>query len=165
MPEILFDCCVLSNFALSDSFHVIKKLYANSSYVTTFVVAENLRGILVGHNKLESVNTAIKEGWLREIAMKSEKERSLFETLSLSLGFGEASSIAVAKTRGYVFACDDRAARREADLLGVKLTGTLGILIKAIKKKVIGNRDADVILGRMITNGFYSPVKSVIELL
>jgi predicted nucleic acid-binding protein len=165
MPEILFDCCVLSNFALSDSFHLIKKLYANSSYVTTFVVAENLRGILVGNNKLASVNVSIKEGWLREIAMKSEKERSLFETLSLSLGFGEASSIAIAKTRGYVFACDDRAARREADLLGVKLTGTLGILIKAIKKKGINVRDADVVLGSMITNGFYSPIKSVIELL
>jgi len=164
MPEILFDCCVLSNFALSDSLYVIKKLHANSSYVTSLVVAENLRGILAGHNKLANVNTAIKEGWLKEVAIKSEKERSLFETLSLSLGFGEASSIAIAKIRGHVFACDDRTARREAELLGIRLTGTLGILIKAVKKKIIGIKDADVILGNMISNGFYSPVKSVTEL-
>lgn len=165
MPEILFDCCVLSNLALTDSFHIIKKLYANSSYVTNFVMAENLRGILGGHNKLVRVNEAIKEGWIREIALTGEKEKALFETLSVSLGFGEASSIAVAKTRGYVFACDDRAARREADLLGVKLTGTIGIIIKAVKKKVISSQEADVILNQMIANGFYSPVKSIKDIL
>jgi len=161
MPELLFDCCVLSNFALSDSLHIIKKLYSNSSYMTNFVAAENLRGILGGHNNLVRVNEAIKEGWLKEIALKSEKEKALFYMLSVSLGFGEASSIAAAKTRGYVFACDDRAARREADLLGVKLTGTIGIIIKAVKKKVISSQEADVILNQMIANGFYSPVSSI----
>lgn len=165
MPEIIFDCCVLSNFALSDSLHIIKKLYSNSSYVTNFVMAENLRGLLSGHNKLSSVSETIKEGWLKEIALKSEKEKTLFETLSVSLGFGEACSIAIAKTRGYVFACDDKAARREADLLDVRLTGTIGIIIKAVKKKVISSQEADVILNQMIASGFYSPVSSIKNLL
>jgi predicted nucleic acid-binding protein len=161
MPEIIFDCCVLSNFALSDSLHIIKKIYANSSYVTIFVMAENLRGILSGHSRLAAVNEAIKEDWLKEVALKGEKEKALFETLSVSLGFGEASSIAIAKTRGYVFACDDRAARREAGLLDVKLTGTIGIILKAVKKKVISHQEADAILNRMIVKGFYSPVSSI----
>lgn len=165
MPEIIFDCCVLSNFALSDSLHIIKRLYSDSSYVTNFVVAENLRGILSGHNKLASVNENIKNGWIKETALKGEKEKALFETLSVSLGFGEASSIAVAKMRGYVFACDDRAARREADLLDVKLTGTIGIIIKALKKKVISSKEADVILNQMIASGFYSPISSIKDLL
>ncbi len=165
MPEIIFDCCVLSNFALSDSLHIIKKLYANSSYVTNFVAAENLRGILSGHNKLAIVNGDLKEGWIKEIALKGEKEKALFETLSVSLGFGEASSIAIAKTRGYVFACDDRAARREADLLDVKLTGTIGIIIKAVTNKVINSHEADAILNKMISAGFYSPVKSIKDIL
>ncbi|MBI4686140.1 MAG: DUF3368 domain-containing protein [Nitrospirae bacterium] len=165
MPEVIFDCCVLSNFALSDSLHIIKKFYANSSYVTILVMAENLRGILSGYNKLAGVNETIKEGWLKEIALKGEKEKALFETLSVSLGFGEASSIAIAKTRGYVFACDDRTARREADLLDVKLTGTIGIIKKAVKKKVISSQEADVILNQMIASGFYSPVSSIKNLL
>jgi len=165
MPDIIFDCCVLSNFALSDSLHVIKKLYANSSYVTSFVAAENLRGILGGHNKLVIVNGAFKEGWLKETALRGEKEKALFEMLSVSLGFGEASSIAIAKTRGYVFACDDRAARKEADLQHVRLTGTIGIIIKAVKKEVINSHEADVILNQMIAKGFYSPVKSIKDIL
>ena len=165
MPDIIFDCCVLSNFALSDSLHVIEKLYANSSYVTSFVAAENLRGILGGHKKLVIVNEALKEGWLKDIALRGEKEKALFELLSVSLGFGEASSIAVAKARGYIFACDDRVARKEADLQHVRLTGTIGLLIKAVKKKVINSHEADVILNQMIANGFYSPVKSIKDIL
>jgi predicted nucleic acid-binding protein len=165
MPDIVFDTCVLSNFALSDSLHIIKNFYGNSSYITDFVSAENLRGILKGYSGLSRVTEAIKEGWLKEITLSGTKEKALFESLSVSLGFGEASSIAVAKTRRYVFACDDRVARRESGLLGVKLTGTMGILVKAVKKKIINAKESDAILNRMVSNGFYSPINSIRDML
>ncbi|MBA4348370.1 MAG: hypothetical protein C0415_00050 [Thermodesulfovibrio sp.] len=161
MPKIVFDNCVLSNFALSNSLHIIKKLYHNNSYATDFVAAENIRGVLKGHSRLLKIRDAIKEGWLKEIAMEGVKERALFESLSVSLGFGEASSIAVAKARGWVFACDDRAARREAVLLQVKLTGTIGILIKAVNKRIINSDKGNEILRLMIKNGFHSPINSL----
>jgi predicted nucleic acid-binding protein len=164
MPEVIFDNCVLSNFSLSDSLDIIKRLYASSAHITDFVAAENLTGILKGHGRLKDINNAIREGWLKETALSGDEEKRLFESLAVSLGFGEASAIAVAKMRGYVFACDDRAARREAALLGVRLTGTLGILIKATKKKIISVKRADEILGRMIENGFYAPVSSLKDL-
>ena len=164
MPDIIFDNCVLSNFALSDSLDIIKRLYASSAYITDFVAAENLTGIQKGHGRLKDINNAIREGWIEEIALSGDEEKRLFEYLAVSLGFGEASAIAIAKIRGYVFACDDKAARREAALLGVKLTGTLGILIKATKKKIINMKQADEILAQMIENGFYAPVSSLKEL-
>ena len=164
MPEVIFDNCVLSKFSLSDSLDIIKRLYTSSAYITDFVAAENLAGILKGHGRLKDINNAIREGWLEQIALSADEEKRLFEYLAVSLGFGEASAIAIAKTRGYIFACDDRAARREATLLGVKLTGTLGILIKATKKKIITMKRADEILGPMIENGFYAPVSSLNEL-
>jgi hypothetical protein len=67
MPEIIFDNCVLSNFALSNSFNVIKHLYSNTSYITNLVMAENLRGIVKGHRELAYIREAVQEGWLREI--------------------------------------------------------------------------------------------------
>jgi predicted nucleic acid-binding protein len=82
----------------------------------------------------------------------------------VSLGWGEASSIAVAKVRGLIFACDDKVARREASLLGVRLTGTLGILKKALRKKILSLKEADQILNTMIAHGFYSPVRSIKEI-
>ncbi len=165
MPDIIFDNCILSNFALSDSLNIIKTLYANASYITDFVSAENIRGILKGYSGLVRIKEAVREGWLKETTLNGKEEKFLFESLSVSLGFGEASSIAAAKTRGYVFACDDKIARREASLLGVKLTGTIGILIKAVRKKAIDSKKADEILNRMISYGFYSPVNSIKEIL
>ena len=86
----------------------------NSSlkYITEFVAAENMRGTASNHRKLITIKEALKSGWLTEVTLEGKKEKSLFESLSLSLGFGEASSIAVARARGFVFASDDRVARR-----------------------------------------------------
>lgn len=161
MPEIIFDNCVLSNFALSDSLYIIKRLYTNRSYITDFVMAENTKGILAGYRELSMIRDALREDWLKEIALGTPEEKALFETLSVSLGFGEASSIAVAKVRGFVFACDDKTARKEASLLGVKLTGTIGILIRAVRKKIVGHKKANEILSCMVKHGFYSPISSI----
>ena len=163
MSEIIFDCCCLSNFALSDSLFILENLFIKSASITNFVSAEIMRGIQQGHKDLVKVSGALREGWLKEVVLSSKKEKSLFESLSVSLGLGEASSIAVAKARGFVFASDDRAARREAGLLDVKLTGTLGILKKAIRNKTINLKEGNLILAKMIERGFYSSIKSLKE--
>jgi len=164
MLDIIFDCCCISNFALSDSLFVLEKLYSQSAYITNFVSAEVLKGIQQGHIDLVKLHEALRKGWLKEVVLSSNKEKSLYETLSVSLGLGEASSIAAAKSRGYIFACDDRAARREAGLLDVKLTGTIGILKKAVKHRTISLREGNRILAKMTEAGFYSPVKSLKEI-
>jgi len=161
MPEIVFDCCCISNFALSDSLFVLESQYKKTAFITNFVAAEILRGIQQGHEELRRVREALKEGWLKETILNGNDKKSLFEKISVSLGLGEASSIAAAKSSGSIFACDDRAARREAGLLDVKLTGTLGILKKALREKVIDLAKGNLILTRMINLGFYSPTKSL----
>ncbi len=163
MPEIVFDCCCLSNFALSGSLFILEERFGTSAFITNYVSAEILRGTQQGHEDLEKVQEALKKGWLEEAVLGSQKERSLYETLSVSLGLGEASSIAVAKSRGFSFASDDRAARREAGLLDVKLTGTIGILKIAASHKIINLSEGNLILAKMIDMGFYSPVKSLKE--
>jgi predicted nucleic acid-binding protein len=163
MPDIIFDNCVLSNFALSHSLRLLQKLYENHCYVTAFVMAENLKGINRGHQPLAGVREALSSGWLKETSFQNTQERSLFEALSVSLGIGESSCIAIAKERAMVFACDDRLARKEADLQGVKLTGTIGILIKAVNISALGAKDADDILQKMVEKGFYSPVDRLPE--
>ncbi|MFC2165750.1 DUF3368 domain-containing protein [Acidobacteriota bacterium] len=164
MPEVVFDCCVISNFALSESLSVLQSMYSGTAYVTNFVSAEISRGMQGGHGELALVKEALQAGWLKEIAIETKEEKAFLETLSVSLGFGEASSIAVAKARGYLFASDDKVARREANLLGVTFTGTIGILAKAVKKKITDISTADVYLKKMIKRGFYSPITSICEI-
>lgn len=159
--EIIFDCCVLSNFALTDSLPVLKASYAGAARLSVFVSAEILRGIQKGHSRLAGIKKALGEGWIQEIHPSSPDEKELFETLSFSLGLGEASSLALAKARGWLFASDDWAARREASRLGVALTGTIGILLKALRGKLLKADQAERVLKRMIEKGFYSPVRSL----
>jgi predicted nucleic acid-binding protein len=165
MPEIIFDNCVLSNFAVSEALEVLKTLYPNTAHITEFVAAENMKGIAQGHNGLVAIRQALRDGWITEITLKGKAEKRLFESLSMSLGLGEASSMAAAKARSFVFACDDRMARKESELLGIKLTGTIGILVRAVRNKAVNGKKADEILTTMIRHGFYSPVASIRELL
>ena len=144
---------------------MLGSLYKKRAFITVFVAAEVLPGIQAGHARLEVVPRAVRAGWLREIGLKAGEEKRLFESLSRSVGLGEASSIAAAKTRGYVFASDDRVARAEAAALGVVLTGTLGILAKAVRAGVCDLAAADGHLARMIEAGFFSPVRSIRELI
>ena len=164
MPKVVFDCCVISNFALSGSLSIIRRMFSGKSCITNFVSAEISRGIQSGHGELASVKEALRDGWLKEIALETEDEKSLLDALSVSLGFGEASSIAVAKARGYLFASDDKVARQEANLLGITLTGTIGVLAKAVKKRIINTKTADSYLKKMTAHGFYSPITSIHEL-
>jgi len=164
MHEIILDCCCLSNFALSKSLFILKNLYSNSAFVIEFVSAEILRGIQRGHKDLAKIQDSLREGWLKEIVLSTKKEKSLYETISVSLGLSEVSSIAVAKSRGFFFACDDRTARRETGFLDIKLTGTLGILKKAVRNRIIRLKDGNLILAEMIAKGFYSSVSSLKEI-
>ena len=70
MPEIIFDNCVLSNFAMSDSLEIIRTLYGKSACITDFVAAENMKGIAQGHKGLAAVRQALQDGWLKEITLK-----------------------------------------------------------------------------------------------
>jgi len=113
---------------------------------------------------LAKIQDSLREGWLKEIVLSTKKEKSLYETISVSLGLSEVSSIAVAKSRGFFFACDDRTARRETGFLDIKLTGTLGILKKAVRNRIIRLKDGNLILAEMIAKGFYSSVSSLKEI-
>jgi predicted nucleic acid-binding protein len=66
--------------------------------------------------------------------------------------------MAIALCRDWVFASDDGAARRFAQAQQIKLTGTLGILIKATKSDIITQADADIIHRLMIDEGYRSPL-------
>jgi len=55
----------------------------------------------------------------------------------LNLGQGEAEVIALASQSGLKVIMDDSKARRVAENMGLKMTGTIGVLIKAEKLGLI----------------------------
>lgn len=161
MPEVIFDTMVISNFAKAGQLALLRKIYPANAYCSGFVVAEVLRGWRQGHPELEPLVQSLADGWPQQIDLSAPAERQLYARISVSLGDGESSCLALAAERGYVFACDDRLARREAVGLGIALTGTVGILIKAVRTGVIDLKKANVILRRMIAAGFYAPLPRI----
>ncbi len=163
MPDIIFDTNVLSNFSRAGQLGLMRKIYPDSACCSGFVVSEILRGLRQGHHDLEPLAAGIVTGWPRQEEMATTAERQLYAAISISLGDGESSCLALAAHRGYVFACDDRLARNEATRLEVPLTGTVGILNKAVRIGVVGLKEANAILRKMVKAGFYAPVKSITE--
>ncbi len=49
--------------------------------------------------------------------------------------------------------------------MGIKVTGTLGILIVAVERKMITLNEANQMLAEMIQRGYYSPVDDLKDLL
>lgn len=140
---------------------LLRTMYPDRACCTGFVVAEVLRGFQQGHTDLEGLVQLISDGWPRQEELTTPTERRLYASISISLGDGESSCLALAAQRGYIFACDDRLARSEAVRLEIQLTGTVGILIKAVRADVIDLKKANTILKRIIQAGFYSPVARI----
>ncbi len=64
-------------------------------------------------------------------------DASLASVLRMALGAGESEAIALAKQLNIRFATDDRQARAAAQQLGLRIVGTVGILLRAKSAGVV----------------------------
>lgn len=74
---------------------------------------------------------------------------------------GEAECLSVALSRNCRFLSDDFAARRTAELKGLAVSGTLGVLARLIDAGLLSLAEADDLLAQMIDHGYRSPVRSL----
>ena len=77
----------------------------------------------------------ITETWLTVVAVQNQ---AVVATLKTQVDDGEAEAIALALESGDVFVIlDDLAARRVATQLGLKVIGTVGLLLRAKQQSII----------------------------
>jgi predicted nucleic acid-binding protein len=100
------------------------KDYFGEIYIPEEVYDEVVRrgGNLAGSSEVASCT------WIK---VEPVKNRMAVETLSLSLDKGEAEAIVLSKEKDSLLIIDDGAGRKTAELLGVKITGTVGVLLLA----------------------------------
>ncbi|MBI5351706.1 MAG: DUF3368 domain-containing protein [Chloroflexi bacterium] len=154
---VLLDNTVLSNFAKVDRSDLALGLWSTCA-TTLETWQEYIIGLAIG--KLQ------KNAWKSlEIVELNPSEHEFAASLSIALGAGERTCIAVAKHRQGLFVTDDRKARQVALELAIKVTGTLGILVVAIERKKCTLKDANDTLAKMIQLGYHSPVDDLKELL
>ena len=151
------DNTVLSNFARIRRPDLLKLAVAPDALIPPAVRRERDLGESLG------VIPRLNWQWL-PVATLDNVEQARAEALRGWLDAGEAECLALAMNRNGVILTDDRAARRQATLRGVVMSGTLGVLSKLIRDGRLSLTEADEYLAAMIAQGFRSPVKSLKEL-
>jgi len=95
----------------------------------------------------------------------SEKERAACKQLLSFLGLGKASTFVYARNHNCVVVTDDQAARNQCKHFKIPVTGTIGILKACVLNTLVTIEEAGDILRKMMLAGFYSPVKSMKEII
>lgn len=155
---ILIDNTVLSNFALAGELILLENYCEEKGATTDYILAEFEMGVKDGI----FINT--KLDWLKKLVCIDVKEQSFFETLSRRLGKGESSCLAIAIHRGYDLLSDDMAIRKIAMREGVRLSGSIGVLLELIRIDRITLERGNTILKDFVKHGYFSPLDSLNEL-
>jgi predicted nucleic acid-binding protein len=164
MPEKkwVFDSVTLANFLLSDSIFILEKRYHKRGIIMWQVYDEISAGISE-YPELKQVDKLI-EGKTLKLVSLSRKAYQHFVQLIGHLGKGEASCIASAKEQAAIVVTDDRSARKQCSMMKILVTGTVGILKASALDGHISLAQADESLRKMIKAGFYSPVRSIVDI-
>ena len=117
----------ISNLAIIGRLGILRKQFA--SVMIPEAVAKELARLSHAAGRRE-IDMARAEGWL---VVEELANRDLADVLGTSLDPGESEAIALAREKSVaVIGMDESAGRAIARNLGVKVTGTLGVLLKEI---------------------------------
>jgi len=108
--------------------------------------------ILVTPEVVDEFGEVLPE-WISVRAAQDTRKTIAFNRF---IDLGESSAIALAlEVDGAVLIVDDMEARQFALSLGLRITGTLGVLIRAYRQGIIA--DLSAVISRLKENGFHLP--------
>ena len=166
--KVIANTTVISNFASVRQLELLHSLLVEV-YISTEVYGEIQDGITEGIEHYQGIEEDIYpfslDGWLHLTSLQGDDELRLFNSLPAALHRGESSCLAIASARGWAFITDDSRARKAARSLGIPISGTLGLLIEAVKADLLSVSEVDNLLHEMILLGYRSPHSTVSELM
>lgn len=135
---------------------LLQKLFDEVS-VPSEVMAEIMRGKHLGFDDAIVVEKAERDGWLRVLKLSSEQKRGLLALRRTFTEISEADAAALVLAKGLSVALcvDDSRAIRVAEVLGLEHIGTFGIILLAVKKKLMGKGRAEKLVLSLPKRGFY----------
>ena len=154
----VLDTTVLSNFSHVQRPDLVRAALGEQAFTTPAVRAELDAGMNIG------LVAPCDWDWL-SLLTPDERMTVLAQQFLQVLDTGEAESLAAVVVRECVFLSDDLAARRLVASQGVRVSGTLGVLILLVKRDVLDPKEADDLLRGMMAKGYRSPVASLSKLL
>lgn len=135
---------------------LLRKLFDEVS-VPGEVMVEVMRGKQLGFDDAMTVEKAERDGWLRVVKLSSGQKRELLALRRIFTEISEADAAALVLAKGLSVALcvDDSRAVRVAEVLGLEHIGTFGIILLAVKKKLIDGKQAEKLVLSLPERGFY----------
>jgi hypothetical protein len=156
--SVIANNTVVTNLALIDRIDLLKKLFCRV-YISLEVYQEVEDGINYGYSFQNRTKKIIdNHEWLFVTGVEFP-EMKLFLELAEFLHLGEASCIAIAKNRNWLFLTDDGDARDYANEFSIALSGTIGVLRDSVYAKFITLDKGEEYHQVMVDHGYRSPVK------
>ena len=131
MPAVVSDASVLICLGAVGQIHLLKDFF-QEVFVPDAVWQEVTVGAAMRAGAKETVQ-ARHHGWLQ---VQTPDNRALVASLQITLDAGEAEAIALASEIGAgLLLMDESDGRAEARSLGLQVTGTLGVLLRARQER------------------------------
>ncbi|MBF0289414.1 MAG: DUF3368 domain-containing protein [SAR324 cluster bacterium] len=153
--EVVIDNTVLSNFALIQRVELLHKVFDGGATTSQHVWNE----LQIG----EKQGVIPENDWsdIKVLELSSDLEKTTFERIKQKLGTGESACLSLAIHRNLKVLTDDLDARKYAQRRGIPVSGSIGVLILAIRKKLISLGGGNDLLLQMIQKGYYSPYQKL----
>ena len=162
----VFDTGPLSCFARTGNLEVLHKICGNARCLVTEAVIEELRSGFSCHPQLRA---ALDADWIDRVGTEGLSEIGAFAEYALALGstpgkhIGEAATLAWAEVHGATAIIDERAANNIGRQRGVKVHGTLWLIVQALKSGLISERQSIEVVRSMLGIGAWLPFDSAEE--
>ncbi len=147
--KVVSNASPLIALSLIERLHLLKELWGEiiipeAVYKEVVIQGKGKPGALLAEN-------AIKNKWIKVIQVK---EKNLVKFLMSILDYGEAETIVLAKEiQANLVILDNREPRLFAHQVGLKVIGTIGVILKAYEKHIIENPLEEIY--RLKNYGFY----------
>ena len=124
----------------------------NELYGTIYITEAVYREVLEKNDKASKAVLSSLD-WIKVMSIDNPQDYAMYRA---KLHAGEVETMILAQQESFkadLVILDDLAARKTAQYLGLTVTGTLGVLIKANQKGIIS--EVKPLLEKMQNNGFY----------
>ena len=146
MPRVIVNSTPLIILSNINQLNLLKDLYSEI-YIPEAVFKEVTE-------KVDSACQQIKDNtdWIHVCKIKDESQKRMYQA-KLHAGEVEVMILAQEKPVSDLVILDDNAAKKTAKFLGLKATGSLGVILKAKRTGLI--KEVAPLMNQLISNGFY----------
>ncbi|QDU61014.1 hypothetical protein Pan216_18670 [Planctomycetes bacterium Pan216] len=160
--QIVDTCCLLNLYATGEQTAIFQHL--GGIFVSAQIQGEALSIRCVDHDspphlvpKEIDLTEAIDAGHITVLDLDGQEEMDSFVRFAQQLDDGEAGALALAKSRGWTVATDDKKARRIAGEEGIRVVGTSEMIRTWAESQGMDDRQVGEVLRRIQTMGRFRP--------